>query len=65
LARSSPTTAGTLISDGDGDAEGVSLGLAAGMVAVVEAGSSGARKKIPKRRSVPAVTTVFTTVGVP
>jgi hypothetical protein len=65
LAKSSPTTAGTLTSDGDGDAVGVGLGLAAGMVAVVEAGSSGTRKKIPKSRTVPTVTRVFTNVDVP
>jgi hypothetical protein len=69
LARLSPSTAGTLASDGDGegdrDAAGVSLGIPAGMVEDVEAGSAGTRRPIPSRRTVPAVTTVFTIVDVP
>jgi hypothetical protein len=71
LVRLSPLTAGTLASDGNADTEGdrdgdgVSLGLAAGMVEDVEAGSTGIRAAIASRRTVPAVTIVFTTIDVP
>jgi hypothetical protein len=75
--RLSPLTAGTLASDGDGD--GVSLGVAAGVLEVVGTGlgvaagiaevvgteSAGARKAIPNRRSDPTVTAVLTSVRVP
>jgi hypothetical protein len=43
----------------------VSLGIAAGMVEDVEAELSGITAAIASRRTVPAVTTVFTTVDVP
>ena len=71
LVRLSPLTAGTLTNDGDregeaaGDRDGVSLGIAAGMVVDVEVGSSGIRAAIASRRIVPAVTTVFATLDVP
>jgi hypothetical protein len=56
FVRLRPLTAGTVAVDGVGDADGVSLGLAAGVVAVVAAGSTGTRKKIPNRRTVTPVT---------
>jgi hypothetical protein len=39
----------------------VSLGIAAGMVEDIEPESSGIRKAMPSRRTVPTVTTVFAT----
>ena len=64
----SPLTAGTLASDGDADGDrdgdGVPLGIATGMVDV-EAESSGITAAIASRRTVPAVTIVFTTIDVP
>ena len=50
---------------GDGDADGVSLGVPAVMVEDVAPGSPGTRRAIPSRRTVPAVTTVFATLDVP